>query len=337
MVRTTPGWSILLAWTSVIFGAGLLFLCSRGDVWLDEIWSTEWADRAGSPWEVLSRFPHDNNHPVNTWWLMIVGTSGSPMAWRALAVLAGVLSIDLVGRLAALIDPAARGLASLLVALSFPLILYFSEARGYGPAVACSLISAMILFRARATFGWIAAFWIVSLLGLLSHATFVMVLLALGTWKTIVEVRSGRHFAELMLWFGVPGLAVTAYFFGFLNRMEIGGGPEYSPATVVGHLFAYALGFPADGIWACIAVGVGIVLGILSWCFGLGRSCVPEIRWFLGLLPLVATGVWLVSRPEVLYFRYFLILLPFGYVALAALLVRLLDVGFRRGCLIVVV
>ncbi len=317
----------------LILGAILLVLCARGDLWLDEIWSFEWAERADSPWDILRIFPHDNNHPLNSWWLMAVGTGSAPLVCRALSIVCGLSALLLVGRLAASLAPSSRTIATVLAVFSFPLVLYFSEARGYAPAVACALAAAVILVETRARPPVLLAvlFWLVCAIGMLSHATFLLVLTALAAWKMISMVDEMRSplpvlFAS-MRWFFVPGLGAVFLYVGFLRRLQIGGGPEYSLTTVLGHFFSYALGFPVGGPWTWLAIGTGgLLYGAGIW-FGLRHARVSHIGWLFVFLPVTAAVGLVVSRPEVLYFRYFLVFLPFFYLALAALLARLAGMG----------
>lgn len=313
----------------LILGAILLILCARGDLWLDEIWSFEWAERAGSPWDILRIFPHDNNHPVNSWWLMAVGTGSAPLVCRALAILSGLVSLFLISHLAAVIAPASRGIATALATFSFPLVLYFSEARGYAPAVACSLAATVILVesRSRPPFLRVVLFWLVCAAGMLSHATFLLVLAALGVWKMMAIADDTRSpvpvLVESVKWFALPGLAAVLLYLGFLRPMQIGGGPEYTVTTVLGHFFGYALGLPVDGTGAWVAIVAGSLLYGAGVWFGLRHSCIPRLGWLFALLPLAAAAGLIFSRPEVLYFRYFLVFLPFFYVSVAALLAHL--------------
>ncbi len=393
--RRAPG-ALQVHLLVITLGAILLVLCARGDLWLDEIWSFEWAERAGSPWDILRAFPHDNNHPVNSWWLMAIGTESAPLLCRALAILCGLVSLFLIGRLAAVLAPSSRLIATALAAFSFPLVLYFSEARGYAPAVACSLAAAVILVesRSRPPIFFAILFWLVCAVGMLSHATFLLVLAALAAWKMVRIVDdfkaplaiprpasrgatqdghcdlgrgANRSAAEIRVpavgrvkpfapaggsgvpplprranfwagtlsagvaWFLIPGTAAVAYYLAFLRPMQIGGGPEYSLTSVLGHFFGYALGLPVDGPWAWAAIAAGSVLYILGVWFGLRNFRIPHIGWLFALLPVAAATGLIFTRPEVLYFRYFLVFLPFFYVALAALLARLAGMGDRRS------
>ncbi len=310
----------------IFLGGILLFVCSRGDLWFDEIWSFEWVRRAASPWDVLTKLHHDNNHPINTWWLMFLGGWCPSIVCRLPAVICGVLSLVLVDRLAAQIHPSSRAVAVALCAFSFPLVLYFSEARGYAPAVACSLAVAVILMENCLRPRWFVAllFWMVCIVGMLSHATFLLILAAFGCWKMVHIWRGGNGLGKTLLegclWFAVPGIAAAAYYLEFLRPMQIGGGPEYSLGRVLGHFFGYALGFPVEGGWAVGAVVVGgsAYLASIAFCLRGSAFCPAFV-----LLPVSAALGLLLTQPDILYFRYFLVFLPFFYMALGVLFARM--------------
>src|SRR5512135_3181929 len=57
----------------VLVGAVLRALAARGDLWLDEIWSIEWARKAGSFLGVFTNVHVDNNHYLNTLFLRALG------------------------------------------------------------------------------------------------------------------------------------------------------------------------------------------------------------------------------------------------------------------------
>lgn len=320
-------------WSGIAFGAVFLLVCARGDLWLDEIWSFQWVNKATGPGDILSVFHHDNNHPLNTLWMMLAGNISTPVGIRMLAIASGVVSLVLMGRLARTISAASSWVAIWLGALSFPLALYFSEARGYAPAIACSLAASVLLVEHRGTPRWpiAAAFWMVCLLGMLSHATFLFVLMSLGAWNISAVTCSSRSRHEVLLasarWFLVPGLMAFAYYTGFLRFLNIGGGPEYSLALVLGHYYGYALGLPVDTRWSVVLIALGTVLYFVSIVFGMKGSWLGPKSLFLAFPFAALIGLFL-TQPEILYFRYFLVFLPFFYIAIAAMLTRLLASSF---------
>ncbi len=307
---------------------GLYLLMAQGDLWLDEIWSFQWVENASSPLDVFLRFRHDNNHPLNTLWLSLVGPGAVPGLIRLPSVLSGVLSAILLLRLARCIDRRSGGIVATLFLGSFPLAVYFSEARGYASAIAFGLAATLVLYQARLIPSWSRAvvFWTLCLGTLLSHASAVLLIGALGLWTLAGGWMLHRNWRTSLThaasWFGIPSGFLGAYYVVFLRGMEIGGGPEYSVPKVLGDFFAYALGLPAAYPASLVAVGIGAAL--LVWAgLSLPRPAL-HLRALLLAILVVPTVALAVARPEILYFRYFLILLPLFYLfaglALASLL-----------------
>lgn len=101
---------------------------AQGDLWLDEIWSLAHVD-GGSPIDVFTSIHHDNNHHLNSLWLVLVGSHQPPMLYRVPAVAAGTATVLLLASM----RPGGR-VAAVLAASSSFLVHYDSEARGYALA-----------------------------------------------------------------------------------------------------------------------------------------------------------------------------------------------------------
>ena len=106
-----------------------MLVAATGDLWLDEIWSIRVAQAARIPTEILTRFHHDNNHVLNTLFLWFVGVQSTLFIYRLLAVASGMVALLLVGYLARAWGSAEILLSVALTGFSYPLVLYFSEAR----------------------------------------------------------------------------------------------------------------------------------------------------------------------------------------------------------------
>jgi uncharacterized membrane protein len=117
---------------SLVFALGLRLAAASGDLWLDEIWSVLIARTLHSAADVFT-LRHDNNHPLNTLYLYLLGQPRLQLEYRLASVLSGVACIGLVGYSAWRRWGARESwLATVLCAVSFPIVLYSSEARGYG-------------------------------------------------------------------------------------------------------------------------------------------------------------------------------------------------------------
>jgi len=64
---------------------------------------------------------------------------------------------------------------------SLPLLQYFTEARGYAPAILCAIAGYAILDRTggEPTRASVLGYWLLAMVGILAHATFILVLMAL--------------------------------------------------------------------------------------------------------------------------------------------------------------
>jgi hypothetical protein len=62
---------------AVLLGAALRLACLSAEPWLDEIWSWELAREARSPAGGFLVLRHDNNHHLNTLWLLLSSAATS--------------------------------------------------------------------------------------------------------------------------------------------------------------------------------------------------------------------------------------------------------------------
>jgi len=314
----------------VVLGMLLILGAARGELWFDEILSFQWARSAGSPLDLITLYRHDNNHPVNSLWIMALGDGWPPLFYRGLSVLAGLASLVLLHRMARSLCPRAAWLPVALGATSFPLVLYFSEARGYGVAVACALAAFSIVWQTRRAWTVLSlvAFWTLCVLGFLSHGSFLMVLMSLGLWILVADFRASRRPIHALLvagvWVGPPALAGAWFLAYFLRPMLVAGGPEYTLARVLGEFFGYGIGLPVSGP----LLPVTFVVAAIALVAGLALTAKtdPALGVFFGMVMLCAPVLSLVAgRGEFIYFRYFLVCLPFLYLLLGVIFDRLIG------------
>jgi hypothetical protein len=153
-----------------------------GDFWLDEIWSFDTVHSVRSAWEIFAGVHDSNNHHLYSLLLYWIGDRELLVLYRMPALVAGIASVPLAavlvrrhGRLEAL-------LAAFLVGFSFVLIFFSSEARGYALAVGFALAATWLLERdrERPSLRLKLAFSACSILGLLSHLTFLFFVAGAG-------------------------------------------------------------------------------------------------------------------------------------------------------------
>jgi hypothetical protein len=319
--------AILYAVLYAVFST-LIVLSARGDLWLDEIWSLDFARASHSVADLFLRFRHDNNHPLNTLFMYAVRVNPVFLVDRILAILSGIGTLILIGETTRRDWGAWESVLSvILVGTSFPLLLYFSEARGYAPAVFFAVLAYVALLRNFSTprMSRLVLFWLASALGVLSHSTFVIPTIALCVLHAGSVFQSARTTGGKLgqfLLHQVPALAFpVGWYFLFVRHMEIGGGPLERRSEVITGAAAYLLGLPARSPWSFLALGL-VVLIIILGSRRLRLDGRTEWIFFPAMLLLAPALVLAVVRPKYLYFRYFILCFPFFYMLLAYMLGR---------------
>ena len=92
MTATTQGRRGLLvcgAFIVILGGVGLRIAAATTNLWHDEVWSLWLLHGVRSPTEILTAVHHDNNHPVNSLFLYVIGERGSWLVYRLLSIAAG--------------------------------------------------------------------------------------------------------------------------------------------------------------------------------------------------------------------------------------------------------
>jgi hypothetical protein len=308
-----------------LLSGALIIAAATGDLWLDEIWSIQFVRAANSPLEILTRFHHDNNHVLNTLFLWLVGAQNTLFVYRLFAVVSGILALLLVGYLAIAWGASEALLALVLTGTSYPLVLYFSEARGYAPAIMFALLSYALLRGNWCVFNpyRMIAFWTASILGMLSHLSFVIVSLALVfasvTKGVLTKGSRGRSLVCFLAYHTVP-LGFFGLFYVFFTReMVIGAGPVYTNWAVLTQLSVLLLGLP-DGIFFGALAVLILMAVIMVGSYTLYRNRDEQWPFFCFVLVVGPMLMLIFARPEYLYFRYFIVCVPFFYLLLSYLL-----------------
>lgn len=299
------------------------------DLWLDEIWSLGLVRDVKAPWEILTRVLHDNNHPLNSLWLWLLPPTGPAWIYRLLAWVAGALTVLLAGfvgrRLFARLHPEAGGAAAdaaglitaVLAGSSHLLGHYASEARGYAPAVAAALLAGLALLHRgeRGAGRWAVVYAFAAIVGLLAHLVMAFVLAAALAW-TLVGLAWKREawqagVKDLLAWHGGPWAFFAAYYFGFVRRLSIGGGPENPLLGVLGDTAAFAFGFPAAAGPLALAVTLTVVVAGLVAIARRDRGLAGFFLLAVVVLPLLGPAF---GRFQLLFPRYFIISAAFAVI-----------------------
>jgi len=307
----------------VLLGLQLRLVCSRGDVWLDEIWSLQLARLAGTAAGVFT-LHHDNNHHLNTLWILLVGSDAPAPLLRLAAVAAGTASLLVVAR-RPLGGSRSEALAALgLSSLSHLMVHYGSEARGYALAAFFGLTALLAMARYLETRRWLwaALFGAVSVLGLLSHLTFLLLLLGFAAWAAAEFWQTRRNRppgAAIALLVLPPAAALALLWWIDLRQLVIGGAAPYEVLEVLRELLRTALGIPAGPLEL---LGLLALAGAVLEIWHLARSGRAVWLFFAATL-LVAPALVAAARPGFLAPRYFLVIVPGFLLLLGRALARL--------------
>jgi hypothetical protein len=306
----------------VVLAAALRIPGLFTNFWWDEIWSWSIAGQLHSVAGVLlAEVAHiDNNHPLNTLWLYLMGQRQPVWVYRLPALIAGVGSVALAARLMLRIGKLEAGIAALLIALSYPLIFYSSEARGYSLVIFFSFLSFDLVQRSlqapsQKSYGIECLFGISAVLGFLSHLMFVNAYTAALVWSWVrvreLETTTGARLTRLARLHTIPAIGVLLLFHYFVRGMVDGGAPPTSPRAVVLQSLSMTVGGPGSGGFACItaAIAISLFAGALIYL----KKAKSAIWVFFIVAVVVAPAMmctralYFNARPQPLMLRYFLI------------------------------
>jgi hypothetical protein len=314
-----------------VLALGLRLAASWNDLWLDEIWSLRFAQKVGSAGQIFIGIHHDNNHHLNTLLLYLLGEQDCWLIYRLPSVAAGVGTVLVAGFLGTRWGRLEALLALLLTGSSYLLIHYSSEARGYSLAVFFSFLALALLesHLARPRRATRVGFWLAVVLAVLSHLTALVAYLALLVWSLVRLVRTRPTWWQVVEEAGlchVPPLAPLAVLYVLdFRHISPGGGPEFDTGTILNQTAGWMVGWPGSIPAAFLALA--LLLGGLLW-LAWQRSDLWVFYLLILGLPL---AMLLVSGPEVLFVRYFLISVSFGLFLWALMLAAFLRRGGPLG------
>jgi hypothetical protein len=310
----------------------------RTDLWMDELLSVFLVGPLESPVGVFTGLHHDNNHYLNSLWLFAVGGDARPWLMRLPALVLGILVVPLASAAVAGRSRWGALAAGVLVGLSYPLIHYSSEARGYAYVLFFAL-SSYLLFRQWLRDGrtrWALAYALSAALGFLAHLGFVTIFTAMLMWSSfeIVSAAGPRRPLAAARHAAVHALAVTivvALYFLDLRYLMVEGGPPV-PTYLSWARAAGLLAGSAPG-WVAVVVAAAAAVAVLLELVHLYREREPEALFFTLALALPLLNAVVSSHA---YRRYYLTALLFALLLLARFVARNLDAGrSRRGLAII--
>lgn len=318
-LQTRPSSNVrpLAFFAIVLTGALLRIPPLFHDFWLDEAFSYLLVqDRVDSPFDILTRLRVDNNHPLNSLFLFLAQGSRSWFMFRLPAWMAGVGSIALAGIVMRRFGRIHALCSMLLVACSYPLIVYSTEARGYGLMLFFALLSIESAARWTHSQSGIACsvFWAALVFGFLSHLTFIHCYGAVGIFTVAELIRTvpshSERLQKLLVLHGPPFVFLCGYYWVFVRHLTVAGAEPTMLVDTLLQTMTMTAGAPDSGPVAMLAaMGVVVVLAI-----GLHRMRVASLSWFLlflvgiVVLPLALTILRIATNrePTPVFPRYFL-------------------------------
>jgi hypothetical protein len=134
-------------------GAGLILILAlilrvlgaKGDLAQDEITSLDLVAKITRFDQVFWQINNDNNHPLNSAWLYLVGPHASFLAMRAFSIALGVATVWAAGVWGARRSRLAGLMTMGLFATSYLMVNYTSEARGYAGMMLCIVLAVLVL------------------------------------------------------------------------------------------------------------------------------------------------------------------------------------------------
>jgi hypothetical protein len=321
--------------------AGVTLRCSAttGELWLDELWSLLKVSQLANPVEILTTVKHDNNHILNSLWMWVCGPDQKAILFRLPSLFFSLMLLvlliprgrnEIVGRWSVI--------WLTLVAVSYPLTLYGTEARGYSLTLLCAAAAFLSLNRLTMNAfdrGAIAIFGIAGMLGVVSHAIYTLFLAPAIAWLLWNMRRSPlRENSRAIVLGGIvpPVLVACALIVTFYRGMEIGGAPLLPYLEVAASTISVSFGGeslssinPSVTGWSLflsVAITLMCVAELVLWLRA-GSPVASLVGLFL-LTPWVAV---IVLQPHFILPRYFIIQILFAYLLAA----RFLDRLFRQG------
>jgi hypothetical protein len=125
----------------VVLGGIVRVYGSRGDLWLDEIWSLVLLEPVKSFGQIIWGINSDNNHVLNSMYLYMIGGDAAPILLRGMSIVLGIASVVAAGLILRRDGILGALCAMLLFAVSYPVVHYGSEARGYSGLILFALLS----------------------------------------------------------------------------------------------------------------------------------------------------------------------------------------------------
>jgi hypothetical protein len=326
----------------VALAAVLRVRAAHNDLWLDEIWSLDFANLITSPWHVFTRIHHDNNHYLTTLWFYCIGPQGNWLQYRILSIIAGIGTVILAGLIGRERNMASAFFAMALTTGSYVLILYSSEARGHASVIFFAFLSYYLLNRylkearstrlRQATARQVTAllFSFSAVLGLLSHLIFLNFYFAAALWSAVHLIRTQRNLKALLgsfvLCHALPVAFLIVIYFVDVRYIQLGGGTTLNLLHATLDFLTWAV-TPSFQNWmvplSCmVTLAVFIAGTVLLW-----REKSDAVIFYVGVIVVFPVLLAFASHTESLYLRHFVIGIAFLLILFSFVLASFWEKG----------
>jgi hypothetical protein len=330
--RPLPKWGLALLSALIVGGLILRLVAAHGALWIDEAWSALYASKVTPVVGVFAEIHHDNNHPLNTLWLQLVGIGAPSIVMRGLSIVTSTATIWVAAMIGLRRGVATSLATAAIFALSPILVLYGSEARGYAPMLLCLALAV-----------WLALDWksspdadprtgqlaLVAMFGALSHLMMAPAVLLIAGWAWLSErarlgaMGSAKRAAAM---FGLPVFAVLCVAGVILGSAQlVAGGLQVGSSTP----FTWGLFTGAMGELATLSTGLGAYGTFGLWGFAfLAILVLAHLRGIPALYPILLLGLPIMVallRPGNSQFARYYLVSAFGLLML---------IGDRMGALL---
>jgi hypothetical protein len=319
-VDRRPRWAVAAVAVATAVGLALRIAAAGGDLGHDELYSLALATRLASVGDAFWGLPHDNNHPLNTAFLAMLGPGRASWTYRTVAVVLGTATVPAFAWAFWRSDRVTGGVAAGLAAVALPLVDFGSEARGYAGLTLASVVAVGFWERALAlppapkrsvapSWGLAAA----AAFGTLSHPGMVLTIATLvaATLFRVGLARPGRRttvrlFAPTTLSLAPIG-AAFAVGIARAGRYKVGDTDPFAIGKLIeglGSMMGATLGLPESvpAVFALALVVLGITAAVRHRLLGAGRVALAAAAFLI--LP---AAVWAARPPNVVYARYYAI------------------------------
>jgi hypothetical protein len=202
--------------------------------------------------------------------------------------------------------------AAAVLAGSYLLVLYGSEARGYALSIAFlfAALAVVISDDVAAASRRAPAFWLASVLAVLCHPLALHGLVAALAWSALRVARRPVGWAErcrtLLWWNAPPAAAVLLFYLGFLRAARATlSGPTGSSLVAWTNAIAMAAGLPSSvsPVWTALLGATVLGVGVL-WLWRRGSDL-----WILFAVGVVGSPALLalLESSELVHERFFLV------------------------------